>query len=67
MRDFCIEDLTTFKIDMGQLTGVTYGGEHTVEESVTVDALRQSVRIIDTFLDNYPDNVDAAKRRQGMR
>jgi acetylornithine deacetylase/succinyl-diaminopimelate desuccinylase-like protein len=48
-------------------TGVTYGGEHTVEESVTVDALRQSVRIIDAFLDNYPDNVDAARRRQGMR
>jgi glutamate synthase domain-containing protein 2 len=26
LRDFCIEDLTTFKTDMAQLTGVAYGG-----------------------------------------
>ena len=26
LRDFCIDDLTTFKTDMAQLTGVAYGG-----------------------------------------
>ena len=26
LRDFCVEDLTTFKTDMAHLTGVAYGG-----------------------------------------
>ena len=26
LRDFCTEDLTTFKTDMAYLTGVAYGG-----------------------------------------
>ncbi|HUS95599.1 MAG TPA: hypothetical protein VMX97_02550, partial [Hyphomicrobiaceae bacterium] len=26
LKQFCIDDLTTFKTDMAQLTGVQYGG-----------------------------------------
>jgi len=26
LNDFCVDDLTTFKTDMADLTGVAYGG-----------------------------------------
>ena len=35
LREFCVDDLTTFDRDMAALTGIAYGGVHVIGASTT--------------------------------